>query len=90
MKILEKKSWIIKWEKEAHKALKRLPADLKKRIFLKVDELKNDPYKGGELKYHLRELRRIYVGDYRVLYTLKEDMLIILIIKIGHRKDVYE
>jgi mRNA interferase RelE/StbE len=90
MKISEKKSWEIKWEKGAYKALKNMPADLKKRIFSKVDELKEDPYKGGELKYNLSSLRRIYIGDYRIIYSLRENELVILIIKAGHRKEIYE
>ena len=33
---------------------------------------------------------RLRVGDYRIIYTIQDDMLVVLIVTIGHRRDVYE
>ena len=51
------------------------------------DALKNDikPLKGT-----LKQLFRLRIGSYRVIYKKEDDRLIILIIRIGHRKEIYE
>ncbi len=73
----------------ADKELKRLPKKLQKKIREFLMELKQ-PYiisakkmKGTENTYRIR------IGDYRVLYKIYTDELIVVIIKIAHRKHVY-
>ena len=44
---------------------------------------------GKPLRYSLKGVRRLRVGDYRVIYTIEPDE-VILIVKIGHRREVYE
>ena len=45
---------------------------------------------GGVVKLAGEEdLYRIRVGDYRIIYSIQDDQLLILVVKIGHRKDVY-
>lgn len=45
---------------------------------------------GKPLQYSLKGLRRLRVGDYRVIFKIEEEEDIVLIVKIGHRRDVYE
>jgi mRNA interferase RelE/StbE len=61
------------------------------RIGGKIDSLKKNPTPQGVklLKGKGREAYRIRVGDYRILYQIEKDILTILVIKIGHRREVY-
>jgi mRNA interferase RelE/StbE len=57
----------------------------------KLDDLLIDPYPPDTNKLKNGNGRfRIRVGDYRIIYRLEEEKLIILIIKIGHRRDIYD
>lgn len=45
---------------------------------------------GKPLKYSLKGYRRLRVGDYRVIYKIIEEKVVVIIIDIEHRKDIYE
>jgi mRNA interferase RelE/StbE len=81
--------WSIKWDSRALKEVSRLPAEDQRRIVDAIESLPGNPLLGEALKGRWKRLRRIRVGSYRAVYTLKEDDLIILVLKVGHRKDVY-
>jgi mRNA interferase RelE/StbE len=80
----------IEWKASALKDLKRLDKWIVPRILQAVDSLKEQP-----LPHDVRKIRgsersyRIRVGDYRVVYTIEEDLLIVEIVRVRHRKDVY-
>ena len=90
---MAKEKWKIFFQKSAHKEYTKLP----KRVRLKIDEafeiLSINPL--GEI-LRFKKIRgkdnhyRIRVGDYRIIYTPQESKLIIRVIRIGHRKDVYK
>lgn len=71
------------WSASAVRELKKLDRVVAKKIFEKVDELKNDPYRNVRklvgLPYY-----RLRVGDYRVILDIKRSELRILILKVGH------
>lgn len=80
----------IEFLKTAQKELLKLPQDVQRRIAAKIDALAMDPYPPDSKRLKNGNGRlRIRVGDYRVIYRLEEDRLVILVIKIGHRRDVY-
>jgi mRNA interferase RelE/StbE len=81
--------WSIKWDSRALKEVSRLPAEDQRRIVDAVEALPENPLLGEAMKGRWKGLRRIRVGSYRAVYALKEDELIILVLKVGHRKDVY-
>lgn len=55
-----------------------------------MDALAGDPRpKGVKKLFGLDDLYRIRVGEYRVVYQIQDNRLIVLVVRIGHRKDVY-
>jgi mRNA interferase RelE/StbE len=81
----------IEFLKTAQKELRKLPKEIQQRIAAKIDSLLADPYPPESKKLTNGNGRfRIRIGDYRVIYRIEEDKLIILIIKIGHRRDIYK
>ena len=78
----------VKWS--AAKALKKIPKADKKHIADKIDSLAEDlPNPDTTKMKGNNPFHRIRVGDYRIIYEIQEDVLLILVVKIGHRKDVY-
>jgi len=49
----------------------------------------NDPYSGKKLVGNFSPFYRLRVGDYRIIYTILEDIVAVEVIKIKHRKDIY-
>jgi len=75
----------------AEKEFLALPSQIQKRIDTKILSLRYNPrphgaieFKGGSGVYRLR------VGDYRVIYEIRDKRLIVLIIQIGHRREIYK
>ena len=74
----------------ADKALRKLPESIQVRIATAAKGLRADPRPRGCLKLKGEgNLWRIRVGDYRVVYTIEDDELIVLVVRVAHRKDVY-
>ena len=75
----------------AQKDLASLPKAIRVRISKKIDSLQTNPAPQGVklLKGKEREAYRVRVGDFRILYQIKKDILTVLVIKIGHRREVY-
>ena len=75
----------------ARKELERLPGKLIERIFPKLEGLASEPRPAGckKLKGGQREWR-IRVGDYRVVYTVDDEKLLVSVMRIRHRSEVYE
>ncbi|MDE0202641.1 MAG: type II toxin-antitoxin system RelE/ParE family toxin [Rhodospirillaceae bacterium] len=59
------------------------------RIVAAIDRLADTPHLGAPLKGDLRGLRRLRVGDHRVLYEVQDDELIVLVVRIAHCRDAY-
>jgi len=76
---------------KAVKQLSKLPKKEADKIAAKIDKLENDPYPAGSKKLQgYEDVYRIRQGDYRILYEVQNERLIVQIIKIGNRKDVYK
>jgi mRNA interferase RelE/StbE len=73
----------------AIKALGKLPRKVQRQISEKIDALIDNPRPTGAEKLQGTDLFRIRSGDYRVIYQIKDDVLIVLVVRIGHRKDIY-
>jgi mRNA interferase RelE/StbE len=76
-------------KQSAAKALAKIAHEDRLRIIDAIDELKSNPSAGGVLKGEFSGLRRIRVGNYRVVYEVQDSKLVVLVIRIGHRREVY-
>jgi mRNA interferase RelE/StbE len=73
----------------ALRLLRKLPANVRPAIARAISDLANDPRppgmgRGPDGTYKVR------VGDHRILYDIEDNRLIVLVVKIGHRSDVYK
>lgn len=75
---------------EAEDFLKKCDKSLANRILDKLENLKTNPKLGKPLTANLTGLWSLRIGDYRAIYQIKNNELVILVIKIGHRKNIYE
>ena len=76
-------------EKSAQKELSKIPHPDRKKIIAAIKILENDPHPAGSKKLSGRAAWRMRIGNYRVIYEINDDKLIILVVKIGHRQGVY-
>jgi mRNA interferase RelE/StbE len=74
----------------AERVLKRLPVAVQKRIVVAVEALSDEPRPVGVVKLSGAEnLWRIRVGNHRVAYEIHDDRLLVLVLRVAHRRDVY-
>lgn len=73
----------------AAKAFRGLEPALQRRVARGIDRLAEDPRAGAVKLRGADDIWRIRVGDHRILYAIEEDRLLVMVIKIGHRRDVY-
>ncbi len=84
-------SYKIKWKLSAKKELNRIDRSAIQRILSAVESLLKNPYPAGSRKLRNAEHTfRVRVGDYRVVYSIVSNELMIEIIRVGHRKDIYD
>ncbi|MEO6286761.1 MAG: type II toxin-antitoxin system RelE/ParE family toxin [Dyadobacter sp.] len=84
-------SYTIQYEKRALKELSKLPATVVKQILAKIDSLSVDPYQTGIKKLKgFDKVFRAKSGNYRILYEIEDDKLLVLVVAIGDRKSIYE
>ena len=73
----------------AVKELEAVPAKDRRRLVARLQRLSSDPRPPGSEKLSGHDLYRIRQGNYRVLHSVEDLALIVLVIKVGHRRDVY-
>ena len=69
--------------------LEKLPKDIRKRIFAKLRSTKEDPFHFFE-RLEGRQEYKLRVGDYRVIADIVREKVLILVIYVDHRKNVYK
>jgi len=80
----------LEFSKPAVKQFKSLPLQEQKRLKPKIDALAKEPRPIGVVKLSGEEnFYRIRVGNYRIIYAIEDDQLVVLVVKVGHRRDIY-
>lgn len=82
-------AYIVQFKPAALRNLERLPTDIQLRIARAIDALAQDPFPPSSKKMRGLDAHRIRIGDYRVVYQVHARQLLVLIIRVGHRREVY-
>lgn len=74
----------------AEREFRKLPRQVQVRLRPRIDALAEEPRPvGAEALSGMGNLHRIRVGDYRIIYTIEDQALMIVVLKLGHRREVY-
>jgi mRNA interferase RelE/StbE len=83
-------AYAVELKPAAIRDLKKLSRGLQKRIAAKIDGLTDDPRPRDVEKLSGKEpYYRLRIGDYRIVYEIKENILLVLVIRVSHRREVY-
>lgn len=74
----------------AVRALRKLDPPIRRRIQGAIALLAQNPRPPAARASKGRPALRVRVGDYRVIYTVQDDVLLVVVIMLGHRRDVYD
>jgi mRNA interferase RelE/StbE len=82
--------YTIQFKQSAARELAVLPKSIQQRIKTKIDSLALNPHPPGSAKMEgAGNVYRIRIGDYRVVYSIDRGELIVLVIRVRHRREVY-
>ena len=82
-------SFVIVLTAESEEFIKKCDKPIRNRIIKSLRKLENEPESGKPLTSILTGLWSLRIGDCRAIYQIKNSELIVVVIKIGHRKNVY-
>ncbi len=80
----------IEFAPHAYRQFKKLERDAQQEILLRIEGLSTNPRPSGVKKLvSVQNLYRIRIGDCRVVCEIRDRALIVVVVKVGHRRDVY-
>jgi mRNA interferase RelE/StbE len=80
----------VELKRSARKTFLSLPRDVQRRVAVVIDGLAANPRPPGVRKLTGSDvLYRTRIGDYRVVYEIYDDRLLVMVIKLGHRREIY-
>ena len=79
----------IRIKRSAQGELAAIPQPARTRLAEAIDRLGEHPLAGSALKGELRGLRRLRVGDYRIVYEVLDGELVVLVVRVAHRREAY-
>ncbi len=79
----------IEYEPAASRAVERAEHQMARRLLEKIESLADNPRPPGSVKLTGLQAYRVRVGDYRIIYEIYDGELIVLVIDVGHRREVY-
>ena len=80
---------LVKTAEKEYKDLYRTNRIIFERIRKAIHAIAKDPYQGKPLKFELKKRWSYRVGPYRIIYSIEHSSLIVYIIDIGHRREIY-
>jgi mRNA interferase RelE/StbE len=78
------------YTREAKNNIEKLDPSIRRLIDKALDTLTLDPFRGKQLSYELAGLRSFRTSDYRIIYRIKKRQILIIVISVGHRKEIYK
>lgn len=84
-----KGSYSLHINKKAEKEIRAQPLDLRRQIIARIQSLKDNPRPPGCKKLAGRDGYRLRAGSYRIIYTIEDDRLVVIVVRVAHRRDVY-
>ena len=82
-------SYSIEIKRSAARELAELPKQDRLRVIARIEQLAHDPRPSGSEKLSGQERYRVRQGDYRILYEIHDHVLLVMVVRIGHRREVY-
>ncbi len=83
-------TYAIVFKPAAIRDLRKLPQDVQRRVAARIDDLASDPLPHGvEALKGGPDMYRIRVGEHRIIYKRETKALVILVVRVGHRREVY-
>ena len=83
-------SYRLEFTPGADRQFRKLPKDIQARLAPHIDALAQNPRPSGIKKLEGEEnVYRLRVGDYRIVYEVREKVLLVLVVKVGHRREIY-
>lgn len=82
-------SYSLEIKRSAAKELAQVPSKDRERIVARIQALADDPRPVGAEKLSGQERYRVRQGDYQILFEIEDEILRIMVVKIGHWRDVY-
>ena len=79
----------IRWDRRAVKELKRLSRNKRLTVLEGVESLRSNPHRGQVLCGQWKGLRRLRIGNVRVVYGFDGRELLISVLRVGHRREIY-
>jgi mRNA interferase RelE/StbE len=74
----------------AERQIRKLDRSVRRRIFQKLETLKAGPHPPGSEKLSGNDgFYRVRVGDYRIIYDIQDEITTVVVLKVGHRKEIY-
>ena len=83
-------SYQVTFDPGAAREFAKLPQTHKRQLADVIDQLAEDPRPIGSKKLVNADAYKVRVGDYRIVYAIRDAALIVLVVKVGHRRDVYK
>jgi len=79
----------LRFKPSVAKDLRDIPQPDVRRILARIETLRDDPRPPGSEKLAAQERYRLRQGNYRILYTVADAEVVVEIVKVGHRREVY-
>jgi mRNA interferase RelE/StbE len=83
-------TWEVVYTLTAKAAIGKLDPGTRNKVRAAVEELSKDPLQGKPLSFTLKELRSWRTGDWRIIYRAEAKKIVVVVVTVGHRRDVYE
>ncbi len=83
-------TWEIEYTRSAARDLRKFDAPVRRQVKAAVERLADDSTRGRPLRLTLQGLRSWRTGDWRIVYRTDNDRIVVLVIAVGHRREVYD